>query len=445
MVDNKMLKNLMRIFAALIAFAVSFQFMLFDYQETIVKTPSVDTSGYMNKSQFIPMLDTTNITASRKYYTKTDKVNPNDVPYPRFLSLEFRSKPRLFVHIGKAGGSAISLMVKKSKNKCSELSRKKNDSPDPVEAQACALSKIPSGRVHLKTNLEPRKYYDPHTQFLINLRDPIDRLSSWYHYEVASFRKEKRWTVADEPGQASYNFRRLSKECFPKVANWEDGFLKILRGGLLSRPFDKNESPTPGGVEPCDKLARLCLRGDIMCFGHNYYNYEVYLEEILLRKGLSSNSHYAENIRVDALRSEFSMQDLNTTLGLWTSSNPEEYARYAGVTPFVQSMYGRVRTIESYDKSAGKKKTDHTPQHEGLEEEHLTAEDREALCKHICTELIVYKKAIQAADNLDEADTKVSYDALDEKCGFEVDAVCGTKWNYRNIKAKKKIFSEAPW
>ena len=394
----------------------------FDYQQAVVvEAPSVDTSDFMN--------NTTNITATGKYYTQQEKVNPNDLLYPRFLSLEFRSKPRQFVHIGKAGGSAIRIMVKKSKNKCSELSMQKNIVPDPVEAQVCALSKILSGQVHLKARLEPRKYYDPHTQFLINLRDPIDRLFSWYYYEIACFQQEKSFTRADQPGQASHNFRRLTQECYP-----EGGFVKMVRDGLLSRPSTRKKAPTPGAVETCDELARLCLRGDIMCFAHNYYNYEVYLEEILLRKGLSSNSHYAENIRVDALRSEFSMQDLNTTVGLWMSSNPKEYEQYAGVTPFVQSLYGRVRTIGKYDKSAGKKKPDL-----------LNAEDREALCKHICTELIVYKKAIRAADNLDEAATKVSYDALDEKCGFEVDAVCGTKWNYRNVKAEKKIFSEAPW
>jgi len=256
---NKLLKN---VIAALIAFVVSYnvslQYILFDYQQAVVvEAPSVDTSDFMN--------NTTNITATGKYYTQQEKVNPNDLLYPRFLSLEFRSKPRQFVHIGKAGGSAIRIMVKKSKNKCSELSMQKNIVPDPVEAQVCALSKILSGQVHLKARLEPRKYYDPHTQFLINLRDPIDRLFSWYYYEVVCFQREKRFTVADQPGQASHNFRRLTQECYP-----EGGFVKIVRDGLLSCPSTRKRAPTPGAVETCDELARLCLRGDIMCFAYNY-------------------------------------------------------------------------------------------------------------------------------------------------------------------------------
>ena len=52
--------------------------------------------------------------------------------------------------------------------------------------------------------------------------------------------------------------------------------------GLLSLPFDKEEQSDGGAIQPCNKLTQFCLRGDIMCFGHNYYNYEVYLGEILL-------------------------------------------------------------------------------------------------------------------------------------------------------------------
>mmetsp|Transcript_5567 Transcript_5567/g.16030 ORF Transcript_5567/g.16030 Transcript_5567/m.16030 type:complete len:166 (-) Transcript_5567:95-592(-) len=165
-----------------------------------------------------------------------------------------------------------------------------------------------------------------------------------------------------------------------------------------------------------------------MCYGHNYYNYETYLEEILRRKANQ------ERMRIDVIRSEQSMEDFNRTVGLWTSDNPKELEQYPGITPQVQSLYGKVRSINDY---GGKKKKNSKP-------EALLPKARSALCKHICDELIVYKSILKAADNLHSLDIRESYEALDEHCGFQVDKVCGTTWTFRNIKKRKDVFSQ-PW
>lgn len=356
---------------------------------------------------------------------------------PILLPPEDRSKQHLFVHIGKAGGSSIQVMVKNARKICIKLNAQNVEGEkELVRSQVCAISKIPDGRVHLKDRLHPEIFYSKYTQFLINLRDPIDRLFSWYNYELTSYVYEPRWSTANQTGQASDNFRRLTQECFPGNEN-ENGFIQMVNGGLMS-PEAESTNETGGDAAPsCDKLARLCLRGDIMCFGHNYYNYEVYLEEILLRKGLSHQSDRNERIRIDVIRSEYSMDDFNTTIGLWTSDSIQDYwNNYPGVTPDVQSLYGRQRSIEKYKKSRNAKQTS--------KPKVLSPEARTALCKHICIELVVYKIALGAADNLDDSDVKTSFDALDENCGFRVDEVCGTTWTFRDVKAQKKVF-EAPW
>ncbi|OEU15910.1 hypothetical protein FRACYDRAFT_240605 [Fragilariopsis cylindrus CCMP1102] len=345
---------------------------------------------------------------------------------PIILPLENRSKHHLFVHIGKAGGSSIWVMS-----------------------------------------------YSKYTQFFINVRDPIDRLISWYNYETSSFKREPRWTTANETGQASDNFRRLSQVCFPG----KNGFTNMVNGGLLLSSSSSSSSNNNESTD-CNELARLCLRGDIMCFGHNYYNYEVYLEEILLRKGFSTatattttistkknnndntistennnDNNIDSNIRIDVLRSEHSMDDFNRTVGLWTintSNNNNENDKikeFVGITDFVQGLYGRVRTIQQYDngkskfgKLTTKKNNNNNNDDDGI----LSSEASAALCKHICTELIVYKLILKASNNLYGSEIRDSYNALDQRCGFIVDDVCGTTWTYRDIKTKKNVF-EAPW
>ena len=106
------------------------------------------------------------------------------------------------------------------------------------------------------------------------------------------------------------------------------------------------------------------------------------------------------------------------------------------MAPFVQSLYGRVRLIKSYN---GAIKT------EQPKPEVLGLDARTALCKHICAKLVVYKLALRAADNLDASDVQESFEALDDHCGIRVDEICGTTWTFRDIKSQKKVFKEAPW
>jgi len=368
---------------------------------------------------------------------------------PNLLSPELRSQ-RLNVHIGKAGGSAIRAMVRKSHQKCKNLtaeaeSGKSLDNKDKlVKDQVCAISKIPTRMTHMKNHLHPVQYSE-YKQFLINVRDPIDRLISWWNYEIACFVKEPRFSKANETGQASDNFRRLSQECYPGDAS-EDGFVQMVHDGLLNpkSPEQPGELLIDPATRSCDQLARLCLRGDIMCFAHNYYNYEVYLEEIFLRKGLSADrdqrtQRKPETIRIDAFRAEYSLEDFNRTIGLWTSHTVDEWKNYPGVTPHVQSLYSRVRTTKEYRNYVFKEKTQLS------NSEFLSPKARGALCKHICAELVVYKIAIRASDNMGASHVRESYEALGDHCGFDVDEVCGTTWTFRDVKAQKNIFEGAPW
>ena len=361
---------------------------------------------------------------------------------PRPLTLEQTQEKRLFVHIGKAGGSSILIMVQKSAAKCQELSQAsspattgvtgRDDTIADIKDQTCAIAQIPTQRVHLQSGQEK---YSQYSQFLVNVRNPIDRLISWYNYELQSYNKEPRW---QQGGAASTNFERL-KSCFPQ------GIGQIVQEGLIGRTTGDSSNSSPSGLSfpECQQLAKDCLKGDIMCFGHNFYNYEVYGEDLLRWKQASSE----KAIRVDVIRSEYSMQDFETIVDLWTLPRRQQQQnqtppRPYQLTDYVRGLYGRVRTIEQYQPKAGSvaaKKNVVASINKTVSQEAVTA-----LCRFLCMELITYKHLLNVADNLSPQEVQQSYQELDERCALKVDQVCGTTWEYRNVKQQKNVF-DMPW
>jgi hypothetical protein len=401
--------------------------------------------------------EASSLSSSSSVYQKFTKQSPKP------LTKEQSQQPRLFVHIGKAGGTSIQVMVQKSAAKCNELKmmpqqvrtaiaktdRKTlpvvddndddldNDDLDDVKAQTCAIAQIQSKRVHLQAGQDKYSQYE---QFLVNVRNPIDRLVSWYNYELQSFEKEPRW---QQGGIASDNFRNL-KDCFPQ------GIGQIVQQGLLSGITNKKTTNTTITTKltflQCRQLAKDCLKGDIMCFGHNFYNYEVYGEDLLLWK--TQQNDKTKNIRIDIIRSEHSMDDFENIVQLWTepvaaSIAPPRDNRSYKVTNFVRGLYQKMRTIEHYQPkpNAGKqkKKAEIPSINKTITQEAVTA-----LCRWICVELVTYKHLLSEADNLNEQEVRGSFEELDERCQLDVDKACGTSWEYRNIKQQKKVF-DMPW
>ena len=386
---------------------------------------------------------------------------------PRPLDRYWPGEERVFVHVGKSGGSSFDFMLQDASERCQELlyygpqmsleeyhqekmssssssasfstnntktnqqwqhlSESSSDQQIILE-QLCALADIQ----HAHTNFAPPLLHNnkAFSQYVVVVRNPIDRLVSWYSFEQKLVRKKKNprnknWKFRYLGGPASQNAKRMFESCYTNVN-------EMVQDSLVDHvPQSQTESTIPALPSiynanashlGCAELARRCLHGEFMCFCHNYYNYEFYLEDLLLWSGQAQNSPKSQqrDIRVDVVRLEHVHHDLNRTLYLWTGQplHPAVGSSYrhrnAGPRPQVEA------TSASSSSSAS-----------------LNSKLAAPLCRHICYELITYKKVLWIADNLAASEVAESYRELDESCGFNVDEVCGTAFYFRNTKSIK--------
>jgi hypothetical protein len=310
------------------------------------------------------------------------------IQVPKFLQADQRNESVLFVHVGKAGGSSVRSLVNKSRQICRH---------SPRSRRRCALSRVTGELNNVVHMWAHQDTYPNYKQYLVPVRNPIDRLISWFNYERHLFRVAGRQRIHSYLGRLIY--------CYPDVND-------LITNGLA------NGSDNPGGNQTsCQVLARECLVGKIPCYAHNFYNYEVYLEDLIQwRECNHENCTAREEIRIDVLRSEHSQGDMNRILELWTGST------------FNNTLaYGR-------ENSVATKKIEGTT--------NVTAVGIERLCRSICPELIAYKKILVLADNLNTEEVDESFQELDERCaGLSVDQICGVDFHYRAIKKQKKIIT----
>jgi hypothetical protein len=303
----------------------------------------------------------------------------------------------MLIHVGKAGGSSLRTLFSISRDLCQQ-------SVNGSEKQACALAKVtrPSELIHLNRNHKEAKHYN---KFLVPVRNPVDRMISWFYYERENVRDPTK-------KRQSKRMEQLDK-CYPNVT-------ALFSHGLVPAESINNQTT-------CQRLARSCITGELPCYAHNFFNYEVYLEDLLLWKGAASSetpsskkdastfeqvnaSSTWREIRIDVVRIGHTTNDLSRTLEFWTGER----------STYVEDFY-EIRN----DNTKSKKHQD------------VTLQAAQSLCRTICRELIVYKKILAYADNLNQTEIEESFRQLDDRCGFDVNAECGSTFFYRNVKREK--------
>ena len=304
------------------------------------------------------------------------------------LSATEQRRRVLFLHVGKTAGSTIRCQLQKRHMElnCNHYFAKKEHRHEKPNQTAISL------RVNEVTHLWGHQHAEHnYTDFLVALRNPIDRIESWWYYEksmVQNGTKPNMW------------YQKL-KGCY-------DNFEVVAEQGLrpqVARRRVYNSDKSWAKFMTCEEVAMACVAGDVPCIFHNYYNYEVYLENVLHWKEENTRP-----VRLDVIRGNHLWEDFDRINTLW-----------GGSPGLVIPANMRERNVNNHTST-------------------LSDTGRRNLCLALCREIVVYKTTLKHASNLNEEEKIESSKEVDESCGgLDVDQVCGATFEYCNIKGKKGI------
>jgi hypothetical protein len=340
-------------------------------------------------SEYQPLLrDADDVTLRQDTQSTMFMMTPAAVK-ARPLGPEEQERKVLFLHVGKTAGTTIRCQLKfvLMEDGCQKYFAKKEHRKDLPKPTAI------SNRVAEVTHLWGHAYaYQNYTDFLVVLRNPIDRIESWWHYERMLVRKSTFLAF----GNAWY---RALRKCYGDIGEMTE---KGLGGDMRNRRIPVNEKQGKPQGFTCQEISMACIAGDLPCIMHNYYNYEVYLENVLHWKEENTRP-----VRLDVIRGNHLWEDFDQINTLW-----------GGSPGLVIPANMRERNVNNHTST-------------------LSDTGRRNLCLALCREIVVYKTTLKHASNLNEEEKIESSKEVDESCGgLDVDQVCGTTFEYRNAKSK---------
>ena len=296
----------------------------------------------------------------------------------------------LLVHVGKAGGSSTRDLMSDADKSCPQF-------PEDLKCILLRVTHADNDITHIRFNQDA---YPKYNHFLVPVRNPVDRLISWFNFEMPP--------LGDSNPRVMVPNKQNLFDCYQDIDS-------VMTKGLVSPEENRN-------LTFCEQHATACLTGAIRCHHHNYYNYEVYTEDLIewktchyQNKTMTAGTNCtSRDIRIDVLRQEHYENDLQRMLELWTG------------TPGLNVSY-----LVQHKKNAASRPN--------ARPKYVSPEGVDKLCRAICPELLAYKHVIGYADNLYTEEVQESFDALDERCGFSVEEVCGADFEYRGIKRLRGI------
>jgi Sulfotransferase family len=307
----------------------------------------------------------------------------------RPLRPEEQERKVLFLHVGKTAGTTIRCQFRLvlMETNCQKYFAEKEHRTELPNRTAI------SNRVVEVTHLWGHTYaYQNYTDFLVVLRNPVDRIESWWYYEQMMVRNGSFFAFGN-------SWYRALHGCYGNIGEMAE---KGLRGDMRNRRIPANEKQGKPEGFTCEEISMACTAGDLPCMWHNYYNYEVYLENVLHWKEENTRP-----VRLDVIRGSHIWEDFDRINALW-----------GGSPDLVIPANMRERNINNHKST-------------------FSSKGRRNLCRALCREIVVYKTALKHASNLNEEEKIASSKEVDASCGgLDVDRECGTTFEYRNVKGK---------
>jgi hypothetical protein len=311
---------------------------------------------------------TTTTTTAKAHLTRLPDVDVVSIARSKmqpFLQIP-TSTTFCLVHVGKTAGSRL----------CCELGLAmfglycKGPKPHPS-----ALKDAFAARTHM---LDPEKACKKKnvTSFVYTLRNPLDRLISWYFYEHARSRSYS------QPKRYRAEKNSCANKEFHKWENNTNGCFDSLDDFAMNSVLPTNI--TSSKKSRCQLLAFQVARGEKLCDYHNAMGY-VFYENRLKELSQANRTYLMLGIRTEHLADDWDR--LEQAFGGHGSVN--------GSVRF-QTRSGTVRS-KNVDSE-------------------VSDEGKANLCFALCEEIQVYKKFLNMAQNFNESQVRESI--------AEVIAVC---------------------
>jgi len=199
---------------------------------------------------------------------------------------------------------------------------------------------------------------------IVSVRNPVERLISWYLYESRTTKLTGEWAKL--------------KHCYPT-------FDKMVTDGLSIEKANSTET------RECQTQAVKCVSGKVQCNYHNFYNYQYYLAAIL--------NPNLPTPKVFVIRNEYKWQDIER-INLMLGGAPKSFT--------ADLIFPSNSTIRQSPEGG----------------RNMTREGALQLCRILCTEFQFYTRILSLAENLHSIHIKQALIDLGETCGMSIVHLC---------------------